>query len=304
MRKYILAAAFVSLVGVTAFAAQFEDESNVQPADTVLHVKNAEVVVITENAAGVSVDVKGIEGDNGFQTSCSLPYDNNSVIKSHQNFSMPFNLSVNRCSNLIGMLQGVHFGFTGAVDAPAAMDTQMGKSFEIGIDNIIFYGHKFGTSKRNMVQVGMGVNWRNYRMTGMNRFDMVDGNVVVTGYPEDADGKFSRVKVFSLCFPIAYTYYSPVKALGKSHLAFKLSAVLNWNSHASMLTQYELADGTKVKENYDRIGQRKFSVDVMLGVQVAPAIGLYFKYSPYDVFKSDTASPKFRTISTGITLGF
>lgn len=304
MKKYILAAALVSFGGVTAFAAHVENESNVQPADTVLHVKNAEVVVITENASGVNVDVKGLEGDSGFQTSCSLPYDNNSVIKSHQSFTMPFNLSVNRYSDLIGMLQGVHFGFSGAVGAPAVMDTQMGKSFEIGIDNIIFYGHKFGRSKRNMVQVGMGVNLRNYRMTGVNRFDMSDGNVVVTDYPEGADGKFSRVEVFSLCFPIAYTYYSPVKALGKSHLAFKLSAVLNWNSHASMLTQYELADGTKVKENYDRIGQRKFSVDVMLGVQVAPAIGLYFKYSPCDVFKSGTTSPKFQSISTGISLGF
>ncbi len=51
-------------------------------------------------------------------------------------------------------------------------------------------------------------------------------------------------------------------------------------------------------------GNRKFSIDLQLGVQLAPGIGLYFKYSPYDLFKADTSSPKFRTISTGITVGF
>lgn len=200
------------------------------------------------------------------------------------------------------MFQGLHFGFTGAIDAPAEMNTQMGKSFEIGVDNLIYYGHSFGASGRNMIQVGMGINWRNYRMTGENRFDMDGDNVLVTGYPEDAEGKFSRIKVFSLTFPIAYSYRTPVKALGKSNLGFKLSAMLNWNSHASMLTQYVLADGSKVKEKYDRIGQRKFSVDIQLGVQVAPAVCLYVKYTPFDLFKSGTTSPKFQTISTGVRL--
>lgn len=305
MKNYILAAsiALMSACGISA-ATIVDDDTTTQPVDTVLCVKNANCVVITENPGGVSVDVKGIESDSTFQTSYSLPYEANSVIKSRQSFAMPLGLKVNRCNDMIGSIQGLHFGFTGAVDAPAAMNTQMGKSFEIGIDNLLFYAHRFGPSNRNVVQVGMGINWRNYRMTGENRFDLVDGITVITGYPEDTEGKFSRIKVFSLTFPISYTYYSPVKALGNSHLGFKLAAILNWNSHASMLTQYELADGTKVKENYDRIGQRKFSIDVMLGVQVAPAIGLYFKYSPYDLFKSDTASPKFRTISTGITIGF
>lgn len=302
--KYTLTAAIAAMTATAASAATDTPDTVTQPVDTVLCVKNANSVIITENTAGVSVDVRGVENDSEFQTSYTLAYDNNSVIKSRQSFAMPFSLKVDRCNDIVGMLQGVHFGFTGAVDAPSQMNTQMGKSFEIGIDNIIFYGHKFGASKRNMLSVGMGVNWRNYRMTGENRFDMDNGNAVIIGYPEDADGKFSRIKVFSLTFPVSYTYYSPVKALGNSYLGFKLSALLNWNSHASMLTVYELADGTKVKENYDRIGQRKFSIDVMLGVQIAPAVSLYFKYSPYDLFKSDTASPKFQTISTGIALGF
>lgn len=302
--KYTLTAAIAAMTATAASAATDTPDTITQPVDTVLSVKNANSVVITENPNGVSVDVKGLENDSDFHTTYTLPYDNNSVIKSRQSFVMPFGLRVNQCDDMVVMLQGLHFGFTGAVNAPAEMNTQMGKSFEIGIDNLILYAHKFGPSGRNMVRVGMGINWRNYRMTGENRFDMADGNAVITGYPEGADGKFSRIKVFSLSFPVAYTYISPVKALGNSHLGFKAAAFFNWNSHASMLTKYELADGTKVKENYDRIGHRKFSIDFMVAVQVAPEISLYFKYSPYDLFKSNTASPKFQTISTGISFGF
>lgn len=304
MKRYILAASLAMITAMSSSAAADNPETLTQPVDTVLCVNNASKVIVTENHTGVSVEVKGLDNDSTYHSTCILPYEGNTVIKSHQNFSMPFSLSVNQCDDMVGMINGVHFGFTGAVGAPAEMNTQMGKSFEIGIDNIIFYAHKFGASKRNMVQVGMGVNWRNYRMTGENRFDMDNGNAIVTGYPEGADGKFSRIKVFSLTFPVAYTYYSPIKAIGNSRLGFRVSALFNWNSHASMLTKYELADGTSVKENYDRIGHRKFSIDLQLGVQLAPGIGLYFKYSPYDLFKADTLSPKFRTISTGITLGF
>lgn len=304
INKYMLAASIALATSLSAAALPSNPDNVTEPVDTVLCVKNADCVIITENANGVSVDVKGIEKDSDFQTSYTLPYDKNSIIKSHQSFAMPFSLRVNQCNDLVAMINGLHFGFTGAVDGPDAMNTQMGKSFEIGIDNIIMYAHKFGASKRNAISVGMGVNWRNYRMTGENRFDMVDGRAVVTEYPEGADGKFSRIKVFSLSFPVAYTYISPVKALGKSQLGFKFATFFNWNSHASMLTKYELADGTKVKENYDRIGQHKFSIDFMVAVQVAPAISIYCKYSPYDVLKSSHSSLKFQTISTGISLGF
>lgn len=291
------------IAAVMSVSAQ--NKGNVEPCDTVLNLKNAQKVIVTENSDGVNVEIKGLNDDAEFQTSCNIPYDKNSVIKTHQSYTMPMSLYMSINQDIIGLMQGLHFGFVGDVDAPAAMDTQMGKSFEIGIDNIIFYGYRFGsTHHRNMISVGMGVNWRNYRMTGMNRFDMDGDNAVITGYPEGADPKYSRIKAFSLSFPVSYTYYSPVRMLAKGCLAFKLSAILNWNSHASMLTGYELTDGTKVKENYDKIGQRKFTVDLQLGVQVAPAVGLYVKYTPMDFFKSSTASPKFQTISTGITLGF
>lgn len=303
MKKYILT---LSLAVVAAVAATASDnkENNIVPVDTMLSVKNADNVIITESAEGVRVDIKGLESDSEFQNSYVLPYEANTIIKSHQKFTMPFSLVSSRTNNMVGIVQGVHFGFTGAVGAPSEMDTQMGKSFEIGIDNILFYRYQFGVSKRNAVQVGVSVNWRNYRMTGENRFAMNDDGIVsIAGYPEGIDGKFSRIKAFSLSFPVSYAYRSPIKAIGNANLGFKLSAIFNWNSHASMLTKYELADGTKVKENYDRIGHQKFSIDMMLNVQVAPSVSLYFKYSPYDFFKSGNGSPEFQTISTGIAIG-
>lgn len=306
MKRYFLAAGIclAAMTEMTAAPAANPLDDNTEATDTVLNIKNVETVVITESANGVRLDAKGIDDDPQFQTTCDIPYDKDAVIKTHQSFKMPICLSIDRMNNMISFISGIHFGFTGATGAPAVMDTQMGKSFEIGIDKLIFYGYRFPESHRNMIVVGMGINWRNYRMTGEHRFDMVDGQAVVTDYPEGTDGKFSRIKEFSLCFPIEYWYRSPLKVIGKSSLAFKVSAILNWNSHASMLTQYNLADGTKVKENYDRIGQRKFTVDLQLGVMVAPSVSLYFKYTPFDFFKDGASTLKFQTISTGISLGF
>ncbi|MDE6317556.1 MAG: hypothetical protein K2L73_04060 [Muribaculaceae bacterium] len=299
MKKYILAAAFAIMSATAVMAA----DDNKEPNDTVLNVDTVYRVVVTESPAGLNVELNGTGADSTYTASYNVPYENNTTIKSHQNFTMPFGLRSASRQLTIGMVRDLHFGFTGAVGAPDAMDTQMGKSFEIGIGELIFFENCFGPSKRNALSVGMGINWRNYRMTGMNRFDMADDGVVVTDYPEDVIARYSRIKVFSLTFPVSYAYNSPIKAIGKSTLGFKVSGILNYNSHASMLTRYDLADGTKVKENYDRIGQRKFSIDIRLAVRIAPAVNLYFSYSPYNVLKSGHGSPQFNTISTGVSIG-
>ena len=302
MKKYILAAAIAAISATTGMAA----DGNTEPNDTVLSVETVYRVVVTESPEGLNVNLKGCGEDSTYTASYSVPYESNTTIKSHQNFATPMGLYSARakgCDDMVCILRDLHAGFTGAVGAPDAMDTQMGKSFELGIGELVAYQHNFGRSSRNAFSVGVGINWRNYRMTGMNRFDMVDDGVVVTDYPDDVVACYSRIKVFSMAFPISYYYNSPVRMLGKSTLAFKLSGILNYNSHASMQTRYDLADGTKVKENYDKIGQHKFSIDVRLSVRIAPGVGLYFTYSPYHVLKSSHGSPQFSTISTGISIG-
>lgn len=298
MKKYILAA-----IAAVASAACFAQSQATEPADTILAVKNADKVIITENASGVDVNISGLAGDPDFHTTSHIGYADNGVVKSSQNFAMPLGVISSSESNYIGAPSGLHFGFCGAVDAPDAMNTQMGKSFEVGIDEILFYGRFLDKAHHHYITVGVGVNWRNYRMTGENRFVVNEGNVSVEGYPEGVDGKFSRIKMFSLGFPVMYHYDSPIKGIGNSHLGFQIGAVLNWNSHASMLTQWEQPDGTKVKEKTDRVGQRKFTVDLKFAVRLAPAVGIYFKYCPMDMFKSSTSSPRFQTISTGLIVG-
>lgn len=299
MKKYILAAAFAIMSATAVMAA----DDNTEPNDTVLNVDTVYRVVVTESPAGLNVELNGTGADSTYTASYNVPYESNTTIKSHQNFTMPFSLRAanSRSSVVLGL--NPHFGFTGAVGAPAGMDTQMGKSFEIGLGEIIGFQYCLGAHNQNILSVGMGVNWRNYRMTGMSRFDMDNGAVVVTDYPEDVNARFSRIKVFSLTFPISYSYTTPIKAIGKTNLGFRLSGILNYNSHASMLTRYDLADGTKVKENYDRIGQNKFSIDFRLSVHIADYVNLYFTYSPYNVLKSGNGSPQFNTISTGISFG-
>lgn len=300
--KYIIASASI-LLSISASAMSVD-----QPTDTVLMVKNANSVVITENPSGINLTVRGTDKDPDFVTTFTSEYSADAVVTTHQRFTRPtfVNLPGNdKCDNRepLDVLSGMHAGFVGTLGAPTGVDVEMGKSYEIGIDNIVSYSI---TPRRfnSIVRVGIGVNWRNWRMTGNTRFVADEAGVVsMDVYPEGCESRYSRVKIFSLSFPVMLTQFTNVKTIGPSKLAFKFGAILNWNSHASVESSWRTADGTTVKEGTEHIGQRKFSVDVIAAVRFAPSLGLYLKYSPMKVFKTGYG-PEFSAISTGLYFSF
>lgn len=283
------------------------------PIDTVLSVANASRVVVTENPSGVKLEIRGTENDSLFQSSYELDYQSNAVVKSTQAFEMPYYKWKQRHQNNIDLLMfnGLHAGFCGTVDSREPVDVAMAKSFELGIDELISF--RVNTNNRqNFFSVGLGINWRNYRMTGRSRFIPVDGGVGVGAYPDDAEGRFSRLKIFSLSFPVTYGFKTRVKMIGRETLNFKIGAILNWNSYGSLRTawrEFDVAESSRetVKTDAEQfskhIGHRKFTVDILAAVQIAPQTGLYVKYSPMSLLEKGKG-PDFQTISTGIYFGF
>lgn len=146
-----------------------------------------------------------------------------------------------------------------------------------------------------MFALGVGVDWRNYRMTGERRFAMRDGTVTLEGYDEGQNPLDSRLKTFSLQFPVSYVHtFNRYAKVG-------LAVILDANLYGSLKSHYTDAEGTK-HETFRKCSSaiRKFSVDFKATVQFCPFVALYCKYSPMDVFKSDRG-PEFTPLSAGFT---
>ena len=126
-------------------------------------------------------------------------------------------------------------------------------------------------------------------MTGRTRFIQEGDNLVLGDYPEGAEIKFSRLKVFSLTVPLMIN-----QSLGSESGSQRRAG-----HHGSLKTRYTLG-GEKVKEKSNNIHQKSMTIDLMTKLRFK-SIGMYAKYSPSDMLNTEFG-PKFRSFSTGITL--
>lgn len=223
-------------------------------------------------------------------------YDDPVVIEKHTkdwDFNIPFvkkEMPVRRHRNE-ARLGGLGIGWVTALNAPEGMNVDMGASYEFMGPRLEwrYYPNYTGLS----FSWGVGVNWKNYRMTGLTRFVKEDNQVKLADYPEGAEVKFSRLKVFSWTMPFLLNYDITRK------IDFSVGPVINFNTHASLKTRYTL-DGKKVKETAKDLHQSRVTVDLLATFGVG-SIGIYAKYSPCKVLNTDFG-PDFRGFSAGMTI--
>lgn len=178
-----------------------------------------------------------------------------------------------------------------ALGAPKNMDIGLNGSVEIFWTMSQYDYTKKGSP--STWSIGLGIGWRNYRMTGRYRFTKTpDDCVIITPYEgENVSPKFSRVKVFSLQMPLLYRYKF------NKNFALSVGPVLNLNLHSSLKTRYKI-DGQKYKDKVNDARVNPVSVDFMGIIKTYP-FDFYVKYSPCNVLKTDYA-PKFQSLSLGI----
>ena len=183
-------------------------------------------------------------------------------------------------------------GLVSPTNVSSEMDFPFGSSWEIFFTPLVFelYMNK---TKGDLISLGMGFDWRNYRMTNDVCFKInADGTVGLGNYHEGASPKFSRVKVFSLNFPLLYEHkFNRQWGLG-------IGPVFNLNTYGSIKTRYK-KDGSDHKLVEKQIGYRKFTIDAMFILE-NPIVDLYLKYSPMSVLKDN--DQKFQSMSIGIYL--
>lgn len=283
---------FTLLVVLSMTSVAWADEAG----DTIVNVQNVGEVLLTENDTTLHLSIKGCGEDTTycFDYRKELGGGNVRLLEersSNWDFTLFMGRKRSRKSSHFVTMGGVGFGFVTAVGAPDGMNVDMSSSYEIfadllGIHTSYYHG-------RHDFSVGLGIDWRNYRMTGRRCFVKDDDGVHVTCYPEGAEEDFSRIKVFSLAFPFRYEWKAAKK------ISFNVAAILNLNTYASIKTRYT-QDGHRMKDVYKNIRQKPVTVDFMLGARWN-MLGLYVKYSPCDVLNKDFG-PRFQTLSTGFKL--
>lgn len=261
--------------------------------DTVVVEQPERVVIVNEDSL-LRVQVQGRKDNPQYSYMASLQaVDSNYVSESTMGRDFSYSIGgINQdASRQADNSLELHFsiGFVTAPGSPAAMTVKPLSSGELSIWADICIGLGLPHSR---LSVGMGYTWRNFLMTGRQKFYKDDaGNLSIQDLPAGSDPNFSRLKVGYGSFPIRYQYY-------RKKWGFTFGPVINCNrGHGTLLTRYKL-DGVKHKEKQKEVHVNRVTVDLM-GTIETQWLKLYVKYSPCNVLDTDYG-PKFRSLTFGV----
>lgn len=262
--------------------------------DTTIVVNNAKKVTIEKSNHSLAVKVEGTEENPSYFYSQQMEVDSTAaVITKEKNadwdFTIPFKKNKPRKYYMTNDITSLGIGMVNAINAPENLNIDMGASYEFSVDNLLKCCYNLIPT--TSVSLGIGLNWKNYRMTGCTRFIKEGNNLFLDNYPEGADIKFSRLKIFSFTVPLLIH-----QAIGRK-AALSLGPVVNINTYGSLKTRYVLND-ERIKEKSKDINQNSATIDFMAKIHLGE-IGFYAKYSPTSVLNPDFG-PKFNSYSAGI----
>ena len=296
MKRTFLIATTMLLTATTAFANENGDTLIVNNPTQVSIINNDSTCVI-------SIHGKNNSPEYSFRQIIPLGNDNAVIINetsTEWNFKMPTfkpqkekwnkeKSSIDVSLGLFGM------GYVNSLHTPHNMKTELMESYEFLGPRLMFMLHP--KMSRWAYGIGIGTNWKNFRMDREVRFDREpNGNTILTEYPEGANIGFSRVKVFSWTMPLELKYYASEK------LTISALGIVNFNTHASLKTRFTTTEGYSVKDLDTNLHQTPVTMDFMLHAEFG-FLGIYAKYSPCNVFENG-CGPKFQAISGGITFAW
>lgn len=271
--------------------------------DTLMKVESPSRLVITESTKGTQISVTG-NGDDAFEASVATEYPEESRVSSSQTTFRESMLSLitdrrtGCCDNSRWdvIMDGVCIGLNKASGIQPEGGLQWSKSFEISWLNCIGVSYAFG---KTSVSLGLGFDWRNYKITTSDKMLVAtpEKGIAWSEVPEGRRVKNSRLKVFTLQLPLLFRAKIP----GTS-LYLKAGPVFDFNTYASLKTQYDDADGNSCEIFTKEISPRRFTVDFFGSLSLCQAIGVYVRYSPMKVMDAP-GSLNFRPLTVGMTIG-
>lgn len=262
--------------------------------DTLVVNKADKVVVITSDSAQ-TIMIRGKEGNPDFKYSNSIQlvdsnYVSTSEMGKNWNISLwPIAKNSSKATSYPSteIVGNFFVGFNGTPGMPSEADFRMFSSWELWwLTDVRVYPW----NGRHCFSLGLGLDWRNYRIKGNTCFVKTENDEIkLSQYADGVTPKFSRIKVFSLNFPLRYHFYS-------KNIGFSLGPVLNLNMSSSIKTKWK-ENGKGVKMSTNNAEVKPVTVDFMATMNFF-SYNLYFKYSPCDLIK-DGHGMKFKTLSFG-----
>lgn len=289
MKKSILF--FVAMLSVAATKA-----ASLTPPDTLVVNKPNRVTVITSDSLQ-TIHIEGKDGNPQYNYRNTLQLVDSNYV-STSGIDNDFSFSIGPLHKRSGKTKYPHneivthffVGFNATPGMPNTVDVSTFRSWELWW---VIAEYNYIATRHHGFSAGFGVDWRNYRTRDDVRFALDDDeHLGLTGYDNGVAPKFSRIKVFSLTFPIQYKY-----SAGK--FGFSLGPVINLNTHASVLSEWK-ENGRTVKESHKGIHVNPVTIDLMATLR-APFGNYYFKYSPSHLVK-DGWGLRFHTLSFGVFL--
>ena len=256
-------------------------------------------MIIRESAKGTFIEVQNL--DSAAVTSFTVDYPSESKVSTTQK-RKPYSfielpgmntVDTGSKSRWVASGAGLCVGLTDAMGQTGGGGLQWSKSFEISWLSCLNVAYKFS---RSWISFGLGFDWRNYKSTLDGKWLVPDGSggIMWGEAPEGMTARFSRLKTFSLQFPLLYSWSIP-----KSSLALKLGPIPCFNTYASLKGVYDDGAGNKHEFFTTDIDRRRFTVDFFGALTYHQTIGLYVRWSPMKVI--DGPSPiNFNPLTVGI----
>jgi len=290
------------IVYLSLLISQLSIGSAVAQNDTLVINQPRKVTVVTSDSLQ-HIIVSGKQGDDDFvyqntirlvdanyESKTSISRDHWELIPSVKLGKGKAEENGRRSQNQLSVHLGV--GFTCPTHVDERLDFSTFKSWEI-FATVVQWDHFFDRKSHNKLSIGLGIDWKNYRMTDDMLFTKgPDGDVTVAKFPLEYEPKFSRIKVFSLTATLRYEHN-----FGNG-FAIGFGPVFNFNTYASIKTRYKFL-GDKMMHVEKSIRQCPVTIDWMLNMRVA-GFPFYVKYSNDDVLKD--GGVKFRSLSFGLYL--
>lgn len=281
----------------------FSQSAGIESPDTLLKMDSPSRIVITETHDGSVITVTGTDGENPFHSTIKTDYPDNSSVSSKQSvlngsiFQLPGTESKRRGWKCY--VDGITIGLTDASGQGGDGGLQWSKSIEAGWLSCLSAGYGW---ENTALTVGLGFDWRNYKITTSDRYltpspDKGIQWAPASSLPEGSRLLNSRLKVFSLQLPVLFRASIP-----RSRVKIKLGPVLNFNTYASLLTNYDDAGGNRVELFTKAIEPRRFTIDFFGSISLSNVVGVYVRYSPMKVMDA-TDGFNFRPLTIGVCIG-
>jgi hypothetical protein len=187
----------------------------------------------------------------------------------------------------------MYLGFNTMLGAPSEYKFNLWPSFDLGFGLL---GEWMPYGKKNVWGLGIGIDWRYYRMDDATYWekDLTTGVMGLTDYQVLQSDRRTSLSEFSLQVPVTYTHYFDKEL----DWGVTLGAIVNFNTGAHVTREFTYQD-----EDYEvdtgSIHQRPVTVDGLLMVHTPGDVAIYCRYCPMKFFR-DGYGPKMNQLSFGI----